>query len=238
MRFRHGLTAVLATVFAVGALGACSDGAKDVVEAAGRQTTDASSMRCDDPAIPMGEWRKRCASDEPSDTADDGGGTGSVKPSSGASAPDDDDNTPSATAKAPSSGAKVGDTIAVTGDEGEKFEVTLVRAVDPATSSNPYSTPAPGNRLIALQWRVTNTGTAVVEPSPSYETTLIDVDGQSFRSTYVSTTAGVVFPSSAQIPPGESRLGFITYEAPADAKIVKVEYDASYEKPPASWQLG
>lgn len=235
MRFRRGLSGMAAAATAVVLLGACSGSDGDKVNTAAK-TPDVSTMDCGNPQIPMGEFRKRC----------DAAAPGAPQPTakSPTSAPPSPDQTfgnaaiPSATPSGSSgAAAKVGDTIAVSGDGDEKFDATLVQIVDPAKAANEYSGPDDGNRLIAVQWRITNTGTATVDNPPAFDTKLVDANGQIFELSIGARAAGVEFPTSVQIPPGESRLGFVTYEVPKDTVIVKVEYEGGYGKPSAQWKL-
>ncbi|HSA53600.1 MAG TPA: DUF4352 domain-containing protein [Yinghuangia sp.] len=234
------MTGVAGALFVVGGLGACSDGAKEVVDSAAR-TTDAAAMDCDDPKMPVGEWKKRCASQSPSkDSAKETAketAEASESPSSRATASQEEAASDSPTARTPGASANVGDKIALTGRDGQKFDVTLVLVVDPAQPRDTYSTPDPGNRLVALQWRVTNTGTVIVDAVPAFSTKLIDEQGQVFELSFGARAVGVEFPTSVQIPPGDSRLGFVTYEIPTSAKVVKAEFEGGYNEPSGQWRV-
>jgi hypothetical protein len=207
-------------------LGACGSASKGGVTTQAK-TPDVAAMNCDDPNIPMGEWRKRC----------DGGATtpsgGHASTPAGPSAP-----APSSAPAAPTV-AKVGDTIALTGFEGEKFDATVVKLVDPAEPSSEFSKPKSGYRFVAVQWRITNTGSTLSDSSPTGGSMLVDADGQVFVSTYGNVTAGVAYASDTKIPPGESRLGFVTYEVPATSKIVSIQLSANsgFAKQIGQWKV-
>ncbi|MDI2125084.1 DUF4352 domain-containing protein [Yinghuangia seranimata] len=223
MRTRAFTCAATAFVLA-GTLAACSSGSANKINDRA-DTPDVAAMKCDDPKIPMGEWRKRCDTAAPN-----GGATGAGRPSvSGAASP---------SASASSARAGVGDTISMRGDESEKFDATLVKLVDPATPKNEFSKPESGSRLIAIQWRITNTGTTPVNSNPLFKTTVVDDQGQQFKlSLSGESGAGVAFDSDVTIPPGESRLGFVTYELPEGAKAATVQYRGGYDKPVGQWKL-
>ncbi|MFF1300239.1 MULTISPECIES: DUF4352 domain-containing protein [unclassified Streptomyces] len=138
---------------------------------------------------------------------------------------------PSPTSETPSptpsrsTSASVGDTLDLTGvDDGEALAVTLVKVTDPAHAENAYSSPDAGKRFVAVQFRLKNTGTAVYSDSPSNGARIVDTQGQQFDSTYEDTAAGPGFPSSVTLAPGDSALGFITFEVPADSRIAKVQF--------------
>ncbi|WLW53895.1 DUF4352 domain-containing protein [Streptomyces sp. YU58] len=138
---------------------------------------------------------------------------------------------PSPTSETPSptpsqsTSAAVGDTLDLTGvDDGEALAVTLVKVIDPARAENAYSSPDAGKRFVAVQFRLKNTGTAVYSDSPGNGARIVDTQGQQFDSTYEGTAAGPDFPGSITVAPGDSALGFITFEVPAASRIAKVQF--------------
>ncbi|MFE3197574.1 DUF4352 domain-containing protein [Embleya sp. NPDC059237] len=123
--------------------------------------------------------------------------------------------------------AKVGDTLTLTNAKGVPVDVTLVKLVDPASSSNQYLKPKAGNRYVAIQWKIVNSGDQPITDTPNFGSHLIDADGQQFGSSFGETSAGPAFPSSVSIPPGGVRLGFVTYEVPTAAKITTIQLQIS-----------
>lgn len=121
--------------------------------------------------------------------------------------------------------AKVGDAISISGgSSGHTVDVTVVKVVDPAVGDNEYSTPAPNTRWIAIQWRVTNTSTESVDVTPAFGSAVIDSEGQQFDTKSRDITAGPSYPTSTSIAPGDSRLGYVVYEVPKNATIVKTQF--------------
>lgn len=220
-RMARAGSALAAVVLGTALLAACNgdDTTKTVAK-----TPDAAKLDCTDPNITMGEWRKRC------DTGQGGASSAAPKPATDgpAASPSGDRN---------DKAAKVGDTISLTGFEGVRLDATVVKLVDPATSDNQFSTPKPGSRFVAVQWRIANTGNVAVDGGPTSGSSLVDAEGQQFDPTYTTVTAGPDFPSGAKIPPGESRLGFVVYEVPTAATIVKIQYGANsgYAKQTGQW---
>lgn len=220
-------SALAALVVGTTLLGACNDDSPKTTA----KTPNAAAMDCTDPNIPMGEWRKRC------DTGS-GGASASAKDSA---APRSSAPAPETTAipGAGSTTAKVGDTISLTGFEGVKLDATVVKVVDPAAPENEYMKPKAGTRLVAVQWRIANTGTVPVDSGPTSGSNVVDGSGQQFDTSYHPTSAGPEFPSGVKIPPGESRLGFVTYEVPDDSKVVKIQFAANsgYAKQTGQWAV-
>ncbi|MFI6986047.1 DUF4352 domain-containing protein [Embleya sp. NPDC050154] len=123
--------------------------------------------------------------------------------------------------------AKVGDTLTLTNTKGVPVDVTLVKLVDPASSSNQFLKPKAGNRYVAVQWKIANNGDAPITDTPNFGSHLIDTDGQQFGNTFGETSAGPAFPPSVSIPPGGSRLGYVTYEVPTGSKITTIQLQVS-----------
>ncbi|WP_035798432.1 DUF4352 domain-containing protein [Kitasatospora mediocidica] len=154
------------------------------------------------------------------------GAPGSAKPAGG-------------TAKTPTV-AKIGDTIALKGqDAGSSADVTVVKVVDNAQSSDDYSKPADGKRWIAVQFRIKNTGSTAYSDAPENGTTVLDGQGQSYNSVVADTTAGQSFAVPANIATGDSALGFITFEVPKDTKLEKVQFtlDSGFANQTGQWTL-
>ncbi|RKE20851.1 DUF4352 domain-containing protein [Streptomyces sp. TLI_171] len=137
--------------------------------------------------------------------------------------------------------AKPGDTIALKGTEKtNSADVTLVKVVDNAEGADEYTKPADGKRFVAVQFRIKATGSAAYADAPQNSAKLLDAQGQGFESTVAETKAGPEFPVPANIAPGESALGFITFEVPADAKLDKVQFalDSGFAQQSGQWKLG
>ncbi|MFD9793317.1 DUF4352 domain-containing protein [Streptomyces sp. NPDC059070] len=123
------------------------------------------------------------------------------------------------------SSATVGDTLDLIGnDQGEKLAVAVVRVVDPARARNQFSSPDAGMRFVAVQFRLKNTGTAVYKDSPSNGARVVDTEGQQFAATYADTSAGPGFPGSVTLAPGDTGLGFVTFEVATASKVAKVQF--------------
>ena len=137
--------------------------------------------------------------------------------------PTEQPGTPSPTSPPPT--ATVGDTIDLTGVETEeRLAVTVVKVVDPAQGENQFSSPDSGMRFVAVQFRLKNTGTVVYDDSPSNGARLVDAQSQHFDAAYEDTTAGPGFPGSVAVAPGDTALGFITFEVPTASKLAKVQF--------------
>jgi hypothetical protein len=129
-----------------------------------------------------------------------------------------------ATAKAKPSAAKVGDTIALSGMEGGKADITVVKVVDNPKGADEFSNPDSGKRFFAVQFRIKDTGSKAYSDSPSNGAKVVDSQGQSYDSDINETKAGQGFPAIVNITPGGSGLGYITFQVPIGAKITQIQF--------------
>lgn len=212
MRTRAITYAAVAGVLSI-TLAACSGGGSNA-RSSGTKVNDnpyaagPAGMSCADPNLPMAEWRRRC------DTA-----------------------APSASA---AKSAHVGDTTTLRSADGTTFDATLVRLVDPVPPGNQgggFTTPQSGDRFVALQWTITNTGTKPLTPSQVYSTHIVDDHGQWHLSKAARVSSGPVFPADVRIPPAETLTGYLVYELPDAAKPTTVQFDGDYGRPADVWQL-
>lgn len=145
---------------------------------------------------------------------------GGQAPAAATSAP----TSPATSAPAKSAPAKIGDSITLAGQNGEKVTVTVVKVTDPAKPSDQYMTPDAGNRFVAVQLRFVNAGTVAYSDSVDNGAVLIDAAGQSFSAEPYTTTAGPGFATGeVTIAPGATGLGWITFQMPTASKVASIQ---------------
>lgn len=137
--------------------------------------------------------------------------------------------------------AKVGDTIDLSGGD-EHIQITLVKVVDPAKSTDEYRTPKAGNRFIAVQMRIVNVNSKAYTGDPMARTVAKDADGQVFEADFspAQTDVGQPMDSGLTLAPGDKALGVLTFEVPSGVKLVTVQYSthAFNNGKTAQWTLG
>lgn len=144
-------------------------------------------------------------------------------------------------ADAPKAVAKPGDTIALKGnDPADTADVTLVKVVDNAEGEDEFTHPADGKRFVSVQFRIKASGKKAYSDVPGNSAKLLDAQGQAFGSTVADTKAGPSFQVPANIAPGESALGFVTFEVPKDIKVDKAQFglDSGFAPQSGQWKLG
>ncbi|WP_251051581.1 DUF4352 domain-containing protein [Streptomyces sp. ISL-86] len=112
------------------------------------------------------------------------------------------------------------ETVSLAGNQpGERLDVTLVQVVDPASPA-----PDASDRLVSVQLRLENTGTAIYKDSPAPAAHLLDTEGQRFTGLNAAVPAGAAFPDTVTLYPGGTALGFVTFRIPKDAGLAAVQF--------------
>ncbi|WP_411104497.1 DUF4352 domain-containing protein [Streptomyces sp. cmx-4-9] len=154
-------------------------------------------------------------------------------------------STPSAPAASSSAPAQqtatVGSTLTLKGNEdGEQIAVTVKKWADPALPKNEFGKPQDGNRYVAAQLELVNSGTAPYDDSPSNGAKVADEQGQQFTSTItMGITAGPELPGGVKIAPGGKALGYIVFEVPKDSKITLLHFglNSGFAEQTGQWTI-
>jgi uncharacterized protein DUF4352 len=121
--------------------------------------------------------------------------------------------------------AKIGSTLTLAGNSaGEKMAVTVVRVLRDAQPASQFDSPDSGDRLYAVQFRLTDAGSIAYSDSPSNGAVVVDSAGQSYQSALNDAAGCESFPGTENIATGGSGLGCIVFEVPAKAKITEVQF--------------
>jgi hypothetical protein len=106
-------------------------------------------------------------------------------------------------------------------DNSSSGAITFVRFVDPAKSTNQFEQPQAGNKYVAMEVIIQNTGTVDVSLSV-YPYLLRATDGFEYPGDQES---GVGQPiTTDRLTPGGKRQGFVVFEVPSGAKPKFVRY--------------
>ncbi|WP_128984059.1 DUF4352 domain-containing protein [Streptomyces roseicoloratus] len=134
--------------------------------------------------------------------------------------------------------AVVGDTLDLTGSTNDaKLAVTVVKVVDPAAGKD--TSPGAGERYVAVQFRLHNTGSKTYSDAPDNSAKLIDDQGQRFNSWITDTTAGPGFGGTVVVPVDDTALGYITFKVPTDSKITKIQFtmESGFAENTGQWRV-
>lgn len=118
--------------------------------------------------------------------------------------------------------------------------MTVTRVVDPDAPSDQVSTPPVGDRFESIQFRIVNTGTGAYQDDPLIDITAKDAAGQNMHQEIVtSTAAGAQMPSAVNLAPGDTALGYLTFDVPVGDKIAQTQYSLNGGLgTTGEWQIG
>lgn len=119
--------------------------------------------------------------------------------------------------------AHLGDTVDIAG-RNTKLAVTLVKIVDPAKGSDEFTIPDAGKHFVAVQIKIVNQGTSVYSDDPQADVKVKNAAGETMSIAFATTTAGADMPSSVDLTPGDTALGFVDFQVPDGQKIAQVQY--------------
>jgi Domain of unknown function (DUF4352) len=148
-------------------------------------------------------------------------------------------STPSSTPSA-SRSARIGSAITLAGNStGEQVAVTVVRVFRHPQPATQFDAPDAGDRLYAVQFRLTDTGSAAYSDSPSNGTAVVDASGQSYESSSDDAAGCDSFPGTENIAAGSSGLGCVVFEVPKAAVITEVQFtlDSGMGPQTGQWDL-
>jgi hypothetical protein len=122
--------------------------------------------------------------------------------------------------------------------DGEILAVTLTKVVDPAEPADEFSAPSGGHRLVALQFRIANTGSAKYVDAIDNDVQLVDDKGQTYGPTLDEVSAGPGFVE-VRIAPGDRRLGYVVFEIPRGVRLGTAQFvpDSGFADETGQWQL-
>ncbi len=122
--------------------------------------------------------------------------------------------------------ARVGQPITIKGNnDGSKLQVTVMKVVS-TKPTDQFSTVDKGKRLVAVQFKLLNTGTATYDDAPSNGAKVVDAKGQQYEADFVfdKISAGEILPTSIKLAPKNRALGFLVFQIPTKAKIKQIQF--------------
>ncbi|MBL1096363.1 DUF4352 domain-containing protein [Streptomyces coffeae] len=144
---------------------------------------------------------------------------------------------------------KLGDTLALEGSPTNldskgtgRADFTLKRYVDRAQAKVDYFKAPAGERLVAAEFTIVNTGQGTYHYTPYNEAKVVDSTGKSYVGKPGSPTAGESLDIPLILRPGKQAAGWVIFNVPEDVKITALTYqmDANGldEERMGKWTLG
>lgn len=139
--------------------------------------------------------------------------------------------------------AGLGSAINLNGvNAGDEIQVTVVKVVDPDTSTDGFSSPSAGNRYVSVEFQIVDNGKNAYKDDPQIDATVKDAAGHSFQVALLggNTAAGPQMDSSTNLAPGDKALGYITFEVPTGDQVAVVQYglNGGMFGAVGEWQVG
>jgi hypothetical protein len=136
--------------------------------------------------------------------------------------------------------AGIGDSITLTGFDGGKIKVKLLRVLDPVAGGD-YEQPAAGKRYLGIELQLANVGDKTYKDSPSNGATVIYGDDRQASATLLidGVCASNGFASDARISPGAKRKGCIPFEISTSRKPKTFQFalDSGFADEGGEWVL-
>jgi hypothetical protein len=124
-------------------------------------------------------------------------------------------------------------------DDALVIAVTVTKVLDPGKATE-FFPPAKGNRFVAVQIKLENTGSATYDDSPANGAVLLDTVQQSYDPDFSDVKDCPSFASGvARIAPGSSRLGCITFQVSKSTKVAGFQFtlDSGFGPETGEWML-
>lgn len=137
--------------------------------------------------------------------------------------------------------AGIGTAITLAGNgSGEQMSVTVTKVISSASPSDSFDGAPAGDRLYAVQFRLSDTGSAAYSDSPSNGAAVVDSAGQSYQSGLETVAECQSFGGTENIASGSSGLGCVVFEVPKAAKITQVQFtlDSGMGPDTGQWSFG
>jgi len=105
-----------------------------------------------------------------------------------------------------------------------EIEVAATRFVDPAKDTgDPVGSPAPGNRLVAVEFSFTDRSVNPYKTATD-AATVVDAQGKSYKDKVALRLSVNPLITSVNVPAGGTQTGYIPFEVPQGVSISKVRW--------------
>jgi hypothetical protein len=121
-----------------------------------------------------------------------------------------------------------GGTKVLTDLAGHRYSVTAISYYDPATPANEFLTASAGSRLVAVKFRIKNTGRSNVSDDANNDVTIIGSNLQIYQPSFDDVKGCTNFNSGEfGLAPGGTVVGCVVFEIPKRVRPTKVVFDPS-----------
>ena len=116
-------------------------------------------------------------------------------------------------------------TLSFKDENGDAYSVDLVEVIDPAQGADQFTTPNAGDRFVAADFKITDTGKQATSDDANSTASIVGSDNQTYTADFDSVSGCTNFNSGEyQINPGQSATGCVVFQLPTTIKVSKVEW--------------
>jgi len=153
-------------------------------------------------------------------TATPAGGGSSAPPATGAATP-----TSQASSAGTSGAGAVGSSYTVHDNNGDSYQVTLVKIIDPAQGATSFDTPKNGNHFVGAVFTIKALQGSPKDEDADTDAALVGSDGQTYTADFDSIAGYTDFNYGAiKVAQGDSATGAVTFQVPNGVTITKVQW--------------
>lgn len=130
----------------------------------------------------------------------------------------------------------VGTSITLRSDD-EFLRIRLLEVRDPAHLAGTFGAPGPGDKLVAVELKLTNLGRIFYVDSPGNGTKLISASGRAYSPVLPGLDPNL--DGLAGMTQGQSQIGLLTFEVPIHMRPWKLRYtlDSGFSDEAGFWLL-
>jgi hypothetical protein len=121
----------------------------------------------------------------------------------------------------------VGASFSLDDGTGIRYQVALVKVIDPARGENQFSTPASGKRLVGLVFRIKGVAGSPQGEDANNDAVLVGADGRDYQADLNGIAGYANFDDGAiHVTPGQTVTGAVAFQVPASVRVSTVQWTA------------
>lgn len=100
-----------------------------------------------------------------------------------------------------------------------------MQVIDPAQGGDQFTSPASGDRFVAVLLKIANTGASTLQDNANVDTNLVGSDNQTYTSALSTVAECTNFDSGDfTLGAGQAATGCVTFQVPTAVSVVGVHF--------------
>jgi hypothetical protein len=111
--------------------------------------------------------------------------------------------------------------------DGDALFVTVSQIVDPATALSDTDQPTSGDRFVAVEMSITNTGSQEIQDDANNATIVTGSDGETYTANFASVSQCANFEENigyVDLKPGDNTTGCVVFQLPTSVTVQSVSF--------------